>query len=447
MVTTVKSWAELTPEEKRQRRYDSWLNPEGVEFVSPEAEATYKARATRVADAYSLRTPDRVPVSMNMGWYPVAWAGLSPYEAMHDYGKAADAYVRFNRHFQADVMANPIFMTLPGRAFDLLEYRLYHWPGHGTPKDAGFQYNEDEWMKPEEYDHLIEDPTDFFYSVYLPRISGAYEMFSHLGSAFDLVEMPFGTLAMGPWAAPGVKTSFEKLVAAGQEVGAWAGAIFPAVGTLQADGFIQIWGGASKAPFDFIGDSLRGTRGMLLDLYREPEKVLAACDRLAPLMVRWTLRRATPSTIPGIFIPLHKGADGFMSLAQFETFYWPSLRKVILGLIEEGFTPFLFAEGRYGSRLETICDLPKGKTVWLFDQTDMARAKETIGQVACIQGNVQLSLAHAGTPEQVTAYCRELIETAGKDGGYILDFGGVLDSAKPENVEAVVKAAKDLGVY
>ena len=35
-------------------------------------------------------------------------------------------------------------------------------------------------------------------------------------------------------------------------------------------------------------------------------------------------------------------------------------------------------------------DLPKGKTIWLFDQTDMARAKETIGQVACIQGNVPL---------------------------------------------------------
>ena len=76
---------------------------------------------------------------------------------------------------------------------------------------------------------------------------------------------------------------------------------------------------------------------------------------------------------PVVFMPLHKGADGFMSDEQFHKFYWPSLRAVLLGLIEEGTIPFLFAEGRYGSRLEAIMDLPKARTVWLFDQTDMAR--------------------------------------------------------------------------
>ena len=75
-----------------------------------------------------------------------------------------------------------------------------------------------------------------------------------------------------------------------------------------------------------------------------------------------------------------------MSQEQFDTFYWPSLKKVILGLIDEGFIPFLFAEGRYTSRLEAISDLPKGKTVWLFDQTDMAKAKQTVGQVAASRG-------------------------------------------------------------
>ena len=46
-------------------------------------------------------------------------------------------------------------------------------------------------------------------------------------------------------------------------------------------------------------------------------------------------------------------------------------------------------------------DLPKGSTIWLFDQSDMARAKETIGKVACIEGNMPLSLLHAGTAQQV----------------------------------------------
>ena len=35
---------------------------------------------------------------------------------------------------------------------------------------------------------------------------------------------------------------------------------------------------------------------------------------------------------PIVFIPLHKGADGFMSDEQFKKFYWPTLRDLIDGL-------------------------------------------------------------------------------------------------------------------
>jgi uroporphyrinogen-III decarboxylase len=136
-----------------------------------------------------------------------------------------------------------------------------------------------------------------------------------------------------------------------------------------------------------------------------------------------------------------------MSDEQFRTFYWPTLRKVILGLVEQGLIPFLFAEGRYGSRLEAVSDLPKGKTVWLFDQTDMARAKETIGRVACIQGNVPLSLMHAGTPREVEAYTRRLLEVAAPGGGLIVDLGAVADSGRDENLHAMIRTVKEYGVY
>jgi len=120
---------------------------------------------------------------------------------------------------------------------------------------------------------------------------------------------------------------------------------------------------------------------------------------------------------------------------------------VILGLVDDGRIPLLFAEGRYGSRLETVMDLPKGTTVWLFDQTDMARAKETVGTVACIQGNVPLSLLHAGTPSDVSDYVRRLIDVAGAGGGFILDMGASGDSGKDENLRAMVKTTKEYGVY
>jgi uroporphyrinogen-III decarboxylase len=243
-----------------------------------------------------------------------------------------------------------------------------------------------------------------------------------------------------------MQENLERLLTASRRINSWAQQVLPAATEMVSLGFPRYYGGASKAPFDILGDTLRGTKGVIFDLFRCPEKVLEACERLVPIAIDWAMRRPMHHT-PFVFMPLHKGADGMMSDEQFRTFYWPSLRGVILGLIEHGMIPFLFAEGRYGSRLETIMDLPRGKTVWLFDQTDMTRAKETIGQVACIQGNVPLSLMHAGTPEQVEAYVRGLIDTAGAAGGYILDIGAVADKGKPQNLHAMVRTAKEYGVY
>jgi uroporphyrinogen-III decarboxylase len=94
-----------------------------------------------------------------------------------------------------------------------------------------------------------------------------------------------------------------------------------------------------------------------------------------------------------------------------------------------------------------IKDLPRGKTIWLFDATDMARAKETLGDVACISGNVPSTILGVGTPDEVSEYVRKLIDTAGKGGGYILQNGAVLDDAKPENVRAMIETGKKYGVY
>lgn len=184
-----------------------------------------------------------------------------------------------------------------------------------------------------------------------------------------------------------------------------------------------------------------------MDMYRRPEQLLEALEKLTPLMINMGIAGPRRSRRPLVFIPLHKGADGFMSDKQYRTFYWPTLKKVILGLINEGLIPFIFAEGAYETRLEVIQDIPIGSTVWLFDYTDMARAKEALGKIACITGNVPISLLNTGTPEEVKAYCRHLIDTAGKDGGFIMSSGTIIDEAKTENVRAMIEFTKEYGVY
>jgi len=443
---TDKPWAEMSPAEKRAWRIQTWRHPE-IDFVSAEAEALYRARVDRVIAAINLTTPDRVPVRLAVGFWPAKAAGLSPYDAMRDTAAALQAWKDFNLRFQPDVSVDPLNNTVPAAVFNLLDYRLYAWPGHGVARSAGYQYKEREWMLVEEYDHLISDPTDFLLRVYLPRAVGVYGGFAGLSSFWDYIELPGVAGQVSGWGSDDMVTGLRNLLKAAKIANKWLKLALAAMQEVQALGFPRYVGSSTKAPFDMLGDTLRGTKGIILDMFRCPDKVIAACERLVQVAVDWPLRKARRPSIPVCFIPLHKGADGFMSDEQFRLFYWPSLRQTILGLIDQGLIPLLFAEGCYNSRLEIVKDLPEGSTIWFFDQTDMALAKQTVGKVACIQGNVPLSLLYAGTPERTADYVRRLIEVAGEGGGFILDLGAIADGGNEQNLETMMRAAREYGVY
>jgi uroporphyrinogen-III decarboxylase len=150
---------------------------------------------------------------------------------------------------------------------------------------------------------------------------------------------------------------------------------------------------------------------------------------------------------PIVFIPLHKGADGFLSDEQFKRFYWPCFKELLKGLIAEGCIPFPWAEGGYNSRLKVIKDSPKGKVIWGFDTTDMAEAKKILGDVACIGGNMPIATLSVGTPDDVRAVAKKLVADCAKGGGYIMISGAVIEDVPPENVKAMIDATKEYGVY
>jgi uroporphyrinogen-III decarboxylase len=150
---------------------------------------------------------------------------------------------------------------------------------------------------------------------------------------------------------------------------------------------------------------------------------------------------------PMVFMPLHKGDESFMSPKQFETFYWPTYRRVLMGMIDEGLVPFPFAEGRYGARLEVIKDLPKSSTLWLFEDIDMSRAKQVLGGSACIAGNVPSSVLYTKSHVEVKEYCRKLIETCAPGGGYILTGAAGMNEGDPDNLRAMMEAVYEYGVY
>ena len=119
----------------------------------------------------------------------------------------------------------------------------------------------------------------------------------------------------------------------------------------------------------------------------------------------------------------------------------------MLGLIDEGLVPLPLFEGNYTARLEIIKDIPTGKAIYWFETVDIHKAKEILGHTVCFRGNVPGSLLYTGTPAQVKAYVKKLIDIVGKGGGLMVDCGIWFDDAKHENIAAMVEYTKQYGVY
>jgi hypothetical protein len=440
-------WAQRTPAEKREYRLNRFLNPTDVEFVSQEAAKAYKVRAQRMVDVFNVKEPDRVPVSLPVGNLPLILHGVSMHEAMYNIEKSIEACNAFNEKYSKELeyFAAPFYVA-PGKALEILDYKLYAWPGHGLALGApGYQFVEGEYMTVDEYDDLIRDPSDYWLRTYLPRIFGVCESFRMVSPLTDILEIP--TAQIMPLALPQVQESLQRMIDAGKDLQKWNETSARLMRSGPAHGFPSTMGLLNVAPFDAIGDTLRGTKGIMMDMFRNKGKLLEAIDVMTELIIHSLLHNPMISRAVTVVFPLHKGADGWMSKQQYETFYWPSLKKVMDALIEEGIICLMFAEGGYNTRLDTITDFPRGSVVWWFDQTDMVKAKKVLGDKFCIQGNVPSSLLVTGTPEDVKECCRKLIEQCGKGGGYILGAGCVPDSPKLENLRAMVAAVNEYGVY
>ncbi len=129
----------------------------------------------------------------------------------------------------------------------------------------------------------------------------------------------------------GVTSALESLIQAQEAFINLAVSVGIFNGEMQTLGYPIMMGGTSHAPFDTLGDSMRGTQGIMLDMYRQPDNLLKALDKLLPTAIQMASFSSSASLSPIVFIPLHKGAMGFMSREQFKRFYWPTLQQAHVG--------------------------------------------------------------------------------------------------------------------
>jgi uroporphyrinogen-III decarboxylase len=187
--------------------------------------------------------------------------------------------------------------------------------------------------------------------------------------------------------------------------------------------------------------------GTMLDMFRQPDKFLELCEAILRISLKkMPLIPAEDGNIR-VFMTVTRGSDDFLSKKQFDTFYWPTFKKLVWALVEKGATPCIFFEGNFNSRLEYLLEFPKARVLARFDTTDIVKAKEILKGHMCIEGNVPSSLLQIGTVDEVKQYCKKLIDVVGKDGGYILGPRSSTDEVNPSNLKAMIDFTNEYGVY
>lgn len=390
----------------------------------------YPQRLARYVTAMRNEMPDRIPLRPFVAEFTARHTGRTCQEVAHDYTKAFDAAVQCARDFDWDAVVPNMVYVWTGLA-QAIGLRYYGIPGIHIPPTTGFNYIEppedQAWMRADEYDALIADPTAFLYNVWLPRVSTEV---SKLGE-------------------PSTYRNNLSFVKGGMAMLQYFHAFGPQIARLRTEaGAVSAIAGIFKAPFDILADKLRGYIGLTMDMATQPDKVLAACEALMPHLCHVGLTTADPARQVPIGFWMHRGCVPFVSPATFHSHYWSTLKPVIEEFWKHGHQTLFYAEGKWRHHWETFRELPDRSIVYHCDQDDVFACHAALHDKFALSGGVPNVLLSFGQPAEVRAFCRRVIDEVAKDGGYIMDAGAIMqDDTRSDNLRALTEICREEGVY
>jgi uroporphyrinogen-III decarboxylase len=414
-------------------------------------EQLFQERTARLLTACAGRQPDRVPIALCAHNLVADVGGITRQELYDDPEKRDKALIETAQRFQADTCFIIPASTGAGMSLTLGD-RMTKWPGHQLGPNQSFQFQEEEFMKAEDYGAFLNDPTDWSIRTYLPR---AFKELEPLATLPPLAMASYGFYGLDgilpALTNPAVKRALELLMKAAEDRAAFYGRIGQTFGKLIALGFAPpvMFGPLIEAPFDYMSDTLRGMRGIFIDIRRNPDKLLAAEQKVLDFQLEYAINTCRALKQDFCFIPLHRGSDGFISVKDFLKFYWPQFKEMVIRLVEAGITPTVFWEGCFDQRLEYLAELPKGKSVGWFQNSDIFKVKEVLGDTMCIMGGMKVSmLTGSHTISEIREHTHEVCEVVGKGGGFIMSTDiAEMEGARPELVDIWVQATKEFGKY
>ena len=382
-------------------------------------EELYQTRLARYTTAMKGGMPDRVPIRPFVAEFCAKVAGMTCQDVAHDYTKAYESVIRTAHEFEWDAMVVNMVWVWTGLAH-AMGLKYYAIPGIHVPANTGFQYHEPPengaWMRADEYDALIDDPTAFILNTWLPRVSNG-----------DTLAQLKGGMAMMQY----------------------FGSIGGQVNRMRSEtGTVSAIAGILKAPMDILADKFRGYLGLLSDLETQPDKVMAACEALAPHLYRTALDSSDPTGTVPIGFWMHRSCVPLVTPEHFSRIFWPTLRPIIEELWRNGRQTLFYAEGNWDYHLDDFATLPDHSIVYHLDQGNPAKVFSKLGGRFCLSGGIPNAMLAYSTPDKVREKCREVLEICARDGAYIMDASAIVQNdATLENMKAMTDATLAYGAY
>jgi hypothetical protein len=361
------------------------------------SQELFGERLSLIKASVALEKTDRVPVVILNDMMASKHTGIKMSEFVADAKVASKAMIDSALDLGVDALQFPYFDP---RLLSLVWLSKVRLPGVELTDNELWQIHEEELMKVEDYDVIIDKGWNYFYTDYMKNRLD--DLLTRMGPTFAFIPQAYQNCAEA--------------------------------------GIVPVSGGFIMTPFEMICGG-RSMPKFIRDLYKMPDKVQAAFDA-AMVDIIAGAKQLLASKPLGVWTGGWRAASEFLSPKLWERFEWPYLKKLAEVALEEDVIPIFHMDSNWERDLPYFREMPKGKCIFFPDTaTNIYKIKEVLGDHMCINGDVPPALLALGTEEEVYKYCVKLINEIGPTGFMLGQGCDIPPNAKVENVKAMVAAA------
>ncbi len=355
-----------------------------------DPKALLKERTELFDNAYNFKHNKRVPLGCNIWSWQVLDCGYKQSQALLNYDIAEKINREFHERYQFDAYTNLITRN-PMRLTELL--------GGGNhfldPGDEMIQSVEHGYMDPEEFHEFAKEPEKFYWEKVFPR--------------YLTQNKPEYTLTYG---------TFKKAMQEWQDFTAYSQKMLDM--NINEFGALMYYSRMVRLPLEHLALDLRGLRGASMDMRRKKDEILEWSDSIFDSYSNMAGFNAVSSSELNGFvadITMVWQVVSLMSPKQFETFYWPQLKRVIDNAAANHQKIFVAAQGTILRFADFLQEVPKGVMMIHPEGDDIRECREKLPNIA-LAGGLPTSILGISSAQECLDYARRLVDDMGD--GFVL---------------------------